>query len=377
VTAEWVPEEGDGSTRVKAFTVVEPVLETICSETKTASPQVASHVYTYNPCAVAVGDDAYFKIEVLPNEFPDSEIVWSSSNGGVEFIGGNTGREVHVRGTSVCDTTLEVCIGGRSHKKPGFPLKVVESTTYKISAWIVSDSEQTPAREPFAVESMIAPLNDVYRQVGVSFYLDSVTVTNIPDAFNLLYDSTTNDVWDFERLVNVGSSAEGVRCYFVNSMIRNNGRPAPAGSSLGNGVVIPSTSGPLVLAHEIGHVFGLSDIYSSNEEKFPTIPSDQVKQIYRERISHFNSSSDWNGGCQGYDEGGARYYPYNTLLSDVLQRMMMYGVERDDLTGCDITAGSVHGIWYTLQQSDYIWHAFGAPVGFFDTELEITPMQTE
>ena len=39
-----------------------------------------------------------------------------------------------------------------------------------------------------AVQSMIAPLNDIYRQVGVSFYLDTVTVTNIPDAYNLPYD---------------------------------------------------------------------------------------------------------------------------------------------------------------------------------------------
>ena len=326
---------------------------------------------------MAVGDDAYFKIDVLPNAFPDSEIVWSSGSGGVEFIGGDTGREVHVRGTSVCDTTLEICIGGRTHMKPGYPLKVVEARTYKITAWIVEDEYGQLAQQVYDVEAMISPLNDIYRQVGVSFYLDSVIVTNIPDAFNLLYDSTTNDVWDFDRLVNVGGTVDGVRCYFVDSLIRNNGRPAPAGSSLRKGVVIPSASGHLVLAHEIGHVFGLSDIYSSNEEKFPTISPGQVRQIYRERVSRLNSSADWNGGCEGYDEGGSRYYPYNTFLSDVLQRMMMYGVERDDLSGCDITAGSVRGVWYTQSQSEYIWHTFGAPVGFFDTELELTPMQAE
>ena len=34
-------------------------------------------------------------------------------------------------------------------------------------------------------------------------------------------------------------------------------------------------------------------------------------------------------------------------------------------------------LWYTQSQSEYIWHTFGAPVGFFDTELELTPMQAE
>ena len=56
--------------------------------------------------------------------------------------------------------------------------------------------------------------NDIYRQVGVSFYLDSVIVTNIPAAYNLLYDTTTNGVWDFDRLVGVGHDTSGIECYF-------------------------------------------------------------------------------------------------------------------------------------------------------------------
>ena len=188
VTAVWIPEGGDPQTSSVPFTVVQPIAEPICSETVEHSVLGTNHVYTVNPCGVAVGDDAYFSVEVLPGAFPDSEIVWTNRDGHVEFVGGNTGRSVHVRGVSLGDAELEVIIGGRTRQAPTFPLKVVTPQTFKITAWIVEDAQynQRPI-EPAEVQNMIAPLNDIYRQVGVSFYLDSVTVTNIPAACNLLY----------------------------------------------------------------------------------------------------------------------------------------------------------------------------------------------
>ena len=77
------------------------------SETFEHSVFGMGHVYTFNPCGVAVGDDAYFKVDVSPAAFPDSDIIWRRNNDNVEFVGGDSGREVHVRGKAVGETGME------------------------------------------------------------------------------------------------------------------------------------------------------------------------------------------------------------------------------------------------------------------------------
>ena len=374
VTAVWIPEGGDPQTSSVPFTVVQPIAEPICSETVEHSVLGTNHVYTVNPCGVAVGDDAYFSVEVLPGAFPDSEIVWTNRDGHVEFVGGNTGRSVHVRGVSLGDAELEVIIGGRTRQAPTFPLKVVTPQTFKITAWIVEDAQynQRPI-EPAEVQNMIAPLNDIYRQVGVSFYLDSVTVTNIPAACNLLYDSTTNDVWNYDRLVTVvGHDTGGIECYFVNDIVRLDGKPGPLASNCDFGLVLTPDAPVVTLAHEIGHAFGLKDVYASNREKDSSIPPADVLKVYDELDAghdekiHFASCiDDWNGGCQGCGNGGERYYLPDTTLRDVLHRLVMYGVDQKDGNQRDITIGSVRGVWYTKHDGIRYWHLSDAPVGFF------------
>ena len=174
---------------------------------------------------------------------------------------------MHVRGVTVGDAQLEVLIGGRERHAPTFPLKVLDPQAFKITAWIVSDAENNGARRIEDVQAMIAPLNDIYRQVGVSFYLDTVTVTNIPGAYNLPYDSSTNDLWNVDRLVDIGHDTGGIECYFVKSLERSNNKPGPLACNNQRGIVLSAEASCITFAHEIGHAFGLSDIYASNREK--------------------------------------------------------------------------------------------------------------
>ena len=74
-TAVWIPEGGEPKTSSVPFTVARPVAETICAETAEHSVDGTNHVYTVNPCGVAVGDDAYFRVRVSPSALPESEIV--------------------------------------------------------------------------------------------------------------------------------------------------------------------------------------------------------------------------------------------------------------------------------------------------------------
>ena len=85
---------------------------------------------------------------MTPLDFPDGEIVWSASgDGAVGFPDGNTGRAVRVCGVSAGELELQISIGDSKSAKPLFPLKVVENTTTKITAWIITkenDLKRTP-----------------------------------------------------------------------------------------------------------------------------------------------------------------------------------------------------------------------------------------
>jgi len=366
VTAVWIPEVGEPQTSSVPFSVVKPVAETICSNTVEHSVLGTNHVYTVNPCGVAVGDDAYFSVKVSPGALPDSDIVWTNYDEHVVFVGGNTGRNVHVRGVSPGDAELKVIIGGRTSQAPAFPLKVVTQQVFKITAWIVEDENKKAARKVEDVFSMVGPLNDIYRQVGVSFYLDSVTVTNIPAAYNLVYDEDPNGGWDFDRLVGIGQGTGGVECYFVNDFIMSEGEKPPLAANSSKGLVMSARADATTLAHEIGHAFGLSDAYVSAAEGQASTPSMSALSVATNFINQAGAPFDWNGGCHGRGEGGCRYYQNSTRMATIVPRLLMYGVHSDNGILRDITIGPVDAANYIGDGDSTVWYDQFAPIGFFE-----------
>ena len=366
VTAVWIPEGGEPQTSVVPFSVVKPVAETICSDTVEHSVLGTNHVYTVNPCGVAVGDDAYFRIKVSPSAYPDSCIVWTNYDEHVSFVGGNTGRNVHVRGVSTGYAELEVIIGGRTCQAPTFPLKVVEPQAFKITAWIVSDQKHIPARRIEDVRAMIAPLNDIYRQVGVSFYLDSVVVTNISAAYNLVYDEDPNGGWDFDRLVDIGRGTGGIECYFVNDFIMSNGADPPLAANASKGLVMSASADAVTLAHEIGHAFGLSDVYVSAHEGQSGNLTPSTLSVAANYICYACAPFDWNGGCHGRGEGGSRYYQNSARMATIVPRLLMYGVHDGNGSKRDITIGPVDAVHYIGDGDSTVWYDEFAPIGFFE-----------
>ena len=366
VTAVWIPEIGEPQTSSVPFSVVKPVAEAICSNTVEHSVLGTNHVYTVNPCGVAVGDDAYFSVKVSPGALPDSDIVWTNYDEHVLFVGGNTGRNVHVRGVSPGDATLEVIIGGRTRQTPTFPLKVVTPQVFKITAWIVTGKNDTFPRGVIDVQNMIAPLNDIYRQVGVSFYLDSVIVTNIPAAYNLLYDKNPDGGWDFDRLIDIGQGTGGIECYFVNDFIMTGNEKPPMAANTSSGLVMSARADSTTLAHEIGHAFGLSDVYVSAHEGQSGASSPSTLSVATDFICYACAPFDWNGGCRGRGEGGCRYYQKATRMATIVPRLLMYGVHDGNGSKRDITIGPVDAVNYIGGGESTVWYDKFAPIGFFE-----------
>jgi hypothetical protein len=193
------------------FTTRSYDVEPVCNATTNVVEDGVAHLYTVNPCGVAIGRDAYFRIELAPADYPDDEIVWSNTVPAVaEFVEGrNTGRAVTVHGLAEGETTLEVHIGDSRSNPPKFGLRVVPNVTVNLRAWIIEGDDGKRAFEPNDVRQMVKDANDVYAQVGVTLNLiEPIVITNIPDAYDAQYNPSTNQTsrWTFWDIVDIATN---------------------------------------------------------------------------------------------------------------------------------------------------------------------------
>ena len=75
---------------------------------------------------------------------------------------------------------------------------------------------------------------------------------------------------------------------------------------------------------------------------------------------------DWNGGCCGFGDSGARYYQGGTKMSAIIPRLVMYGIVTPDDIRRDITTGNVDGIWYLGDGASRVWYDSDASIGFLE-----------
>ena len=363
VKVRWHPESGPDLTASAFLTIVSPVAEPVCNAVTNVVENGVEHSYVVNPCGVAIGREGYFRVDVVPDSFPDSEIVWEKTPG-LDFVGSCTGRCVTVRGASTGYETLSVSIGGRTDNVPEFQVRVVEPVTVNLRAWIVSGIENELSRTPESVRQMVKDANDIFAQIGVTLNLvEPIVVTNIPGAYDALYYSTTNATpkWSYGQIVDIASGTGGLECYFIN-------RFADKGKTLAvngpRGAVITRGADFKDFTHEIGHEFGMCDIYvdscTAENHDLPLILLSSG-----ELVNFSRAQNDWNGGCDGRGPGGVRYYATNTKMVNILSRMLMKGTRSPSDNPVDITAGDIYGVFYTndVNQTE-IWSKGNAPVMF-------------
>ena len=366
----WHPTSGPDMSASVSFTAVHPVVEPICSETTNFTVGGVKHEYVFNPSSVVVGKDSYFRIALTPEDYPDRRIVWSFDDDGMTgsavFVDGDRGRTVRVRGVAAGSARLKIQIGDAVSPPPSFDFRVVTNSTVKVSAWIVADAENgLVARSIESVRNLISRVNDIYSQVGVTFDIgDRISITNIPAAYNVLLSGTSDTMWNFNQLVNTHSGTGGLELYFVNEFYNGNGlRNATTGGNNWYGTVISAKGTGVTLAHEIGHAFGLKDIYISNDEADASIPLAQRIQAGYEYVRQEYMPSDWNGGCRGHGYGGARYYRSGMMMGALIPRLLMYGHSFGEKR--DLSLGSVYGVWYEpdLSGGTNVWHKTNSPIG--------------
>ena len=181
---------------------------------------------------------------------------------------------------------------------------------------------------------MIDEAEDIFAQVGVTFDIgDRISVTNIAEAYDVLWEGQSDSMWDFDRLVATHSNTGGLECYFVNSIITDTPDYPTIGGHSTSGIVVSSRGNGLTLAHEIGHSFGMDDVYRIVKHS----------RVLQGKAKWEWNMEDWNGGCNGSGSAGARYYAYGTTQQDLISRMLMDGRKVSVDSGVDITFGAVYG----------------------------------
>ncbi|MBQ3746455.1 MAG: hypothetical protein II863_03480 [Kiritimatiellae bacterium] len=363
IKVRWRPEAGAEVAASKRLTIVSPVAEPVCNATTNVVENGVEHSYAVNPCGVAVGREGYFRVEVAPDGLPDSEIVWEKS-AGLDFVGSCTGRCVTVRGVSAGYETLSVLIGGRTDNAPTFQVRVVEPATVNLRAWIIGNGNNKYSRTVDQVRQMVKDANDIYAQVGVTLNLvEPIVVTNIPDAYDAFYATQTNDTskWAYSQIVDIATNTCGLECYFINGFVDRQKTLAVNGP---RGAVVTRIADFKDFAHEIGHEFGMCDIYvDSRKAENPDMPL--IVLPSGEPVNYSHVQGDWNGGCEGRGPGGVRYYAANTKVVNILSRMLMKGTRGPSDDPVDITAGDIYGVYYTNDVSNAeIWSKGNAPVMF-------------
>jgi hypothetical protein len=305
-----------------------------------------------NPSGIIVGSNACFVVEFPDLTPPSSDIKWSVVEGSARFVGGDTGSKVYVT-SDVPDQTvkLRVQVGDCVSRPIEFTAFMVEPLSVKTTVWIVRDDRgNNAARTADEVRTMMSEVNRIYEQIGVSFYIDSISYTNRNDWLDISIRRNGKVVCDSEKrreLVNLSKNTNGFELYFINKISES-----ATANKTNYGIVLSTNATAHTVAHEIGHSFGCSDIYC-------IMKSDKRTPLSSNQVDMSRAELDWSNGT------GCRYYPNDITQSKLIKRLIMCGHgyrERGDLS-----SGSVFG--YTKYDEEGL-----VDIGFFSGSSRRSPI---
>ena len=310
----------------KSITCVEPVVEPVCAEEKT----VLEDKFIYNPsCLVNDGRPAYFKASWTPADYPASRVSWSSDNAQVHFIGGSTGAEacVWTSGSAGAYARLSLQFGDCLSSRPSFGTKIVAPKYIRLYVVPVMTEDGVPEPE-FDINKMLL-VERIYSQIGINFNVIYSSPLSCPD---VTVDNIR--VRGGATLHGRALTSDGLVAYVVPFKLGT--VPAFAYGLGGTELVLGLDATGNALAHEIGHLLMLKDIYDNaatinrwrNIQPVPKVEGDTSKACF--------DISDWNNGS------GTRYYRSGMQHAHLIQRLLMFGIDRG--VGRDIPLGGLWGV---------------------------------
>ncbi len=279
-----------------------------------------------NPSGIVVGTNACFALEFDDVTPPSSEIVWSIVEGNAQFVGGNTGERVRVAsGVPGQRVTLQAQIDDCRSRPPTISAFVVEPLAVKLTVWIVgNDNGMYYASNASSVSNLVEGVNKIYEQIGVSFYVDSISYTNRKEWLDISNNNRVGNAEKRREIVNLTTNTTGLELYFIDKV----GKRVVADHNQ-YGIVLSNNSTFMTLAHEIGHAFGCADIYHVQK-------NDHDFHLSNNSVCAEHMPLDWSNGT------GCRYYKAATEQEKIILRLLMCGHKHPGC--CDLPFGSVYGL---------------------------------
>ena len=320
----WQNEEGETllSTNVP-FAVYSPIVNVINNTLYDGSRLC-------NPSAIATGTNACFAIEFDEVHPPASEIKWAVVEGEAAFSNTNLGERVYVQSSQKDQMVkLRVQIGDCKSRPPEITAFVVDPLSVKLTVRIVRDDFGYNApRTPTEVTNMVNEVNKIYEQIGVNFYIDSISFTNRSDWLDLsLKNEEQKEIRDrVERktLVDIVKNSNGLELYFVEKLFAR-----VLGDCDVDGIVLSNRANANVLAHEIGHAFQIGDIYP-----YKYVNGTRI-HLQKTLVEYSCAEEDWNNGS------GTRYYPNKMQQKELVKRLLMCGYSYP--LSKDLSLGPIYG----------------------------------
>jgi len=178
---------------------------------------------------------------------------------------------------------------------------------------------------PSTVSNLVSTANKIYEQVGVSFYVDSISFTNRTDWLDISGKGNFGSDRALRRtLVNIEKNTGGLELYFVDQVAKK--------GDIANhdqyGIVLSKNASSKTLAHEIGHAFGCADVY-------PVQKLNHNVHIPDNNVAEWKESMDWSNGT------GCRYYETGVGQEEIIRRLLMCGQGYQERY--DLPLGSIYG----------------------------------
>ena len=259
------------------------------------------------------------KLVPLPLTVACAASVAFCDGGEASDANGDTGREVAVCVEGTDDVRLEIDFGLGWEHASTMTLMSTELTEVPVFPVEICDEDESPSITVDYVNGLLREVNEIYEQVGLRF----VCTTSVQRVVNHVWSkSGVADKKVSRAICNCLRGTGGVEVYFVKGGIKKE----PIGCAQRGGIVIKKTANGINLAHEIGHVCGLSDIYADRPDVHFTAEEFNLE--------FSKMRDDWG------------MYDQFLAYDDLIKRLLMFGVNG---VGVDISTGSVWGIVKTDQ----------------------------
>jgi hypothetical protein len=272
---------------------------------------------------------------VLPTNIPDADIHWEVSGAGMVFADGTDyGREVRMTADRAGAWVAIVTVSNSTLPPARLRGRCLEKKTVPVFLHIVRDNNgQNPAMTVAHFQELLAGANQIFEQAAIEFQL-ATNVTYIDHAAWLTIP-TNDNLAVYGALQATSSHTGGIEVYCVNHFDGDHFRGLTWNiQDARAGLTIVSAATARTLAHELGHVCGLDDIYTEDEANGMTTA------IPAEWLTHKAwLPNDWCLEAPAGGYGGA-------TQTEMIERLLMYGLDEAGVWErmADIPEGRVFGV---------------------------------